>query len=92
MAFILYRIVIAVYCLTWLLLDMTQSSSLTWLLYLSNWAFLFVTVYFILAAILSTHYNFSEDDAIRESVKAVGGYGYHLERPIKKTYIRGITR
>jgi len=57
---LLYRAVFAAFCCGWLIRSATysQEHGPKWLIYLSNWSFFFVTLYFVCATIVSAiHYR-----------------------------------
>lgn len=52
---LIYRFVVAAFCTGWMISSLLNKN---WFLWLSNWSFLFVTVYFICAAIVTAiHYE-----------------------------------
>jgi len=55
---LVYRLVVAVYCSAWIIYSGFHPSNGhdKWFIYLTNWSFLFVTVYFIFATLITAFY------------------------------------
>ncbi|XP_031572605.1 protein rolling stone-like [Actinia tenebrosa] len=59
-AFVLYRLIVGLYCLAWLIFSGYNYNS-KWLLYISNWIFVFIAAHFIFGSILSMSYGLSDE-------------------------------
>lgn len=58
--FIFYRMIVGLYCLSWLLFTTSQKAD-QWFLSISNWVFLFIAIYFTVGSILSILYSCSDE-------------------------------
>lgn len=65
-AFTFYRLIIGLYCLAWLIFSSYHYHS-KWFLFISNWIFVFIAVYFLFGSILSMCYSLSYDAQEYES-------------------------
>lgn len=55
---LVYRLIVAVYCVAWIIYSgfHPANGNEKWFIYLTNWSFLFVTVYFVFATIITALY------------------------------------
>lgn len=83
---LVYRLVVAVYCSTWIIYSGFHPSNghEKWFIYLTNWSFLFVTVYFLFATITTAFYYKEE--------RKQGEYEISGPEPIPLTLRTGISR
>lgn len=53
-----YRLIVAVYCLAWIIYSGFHPANINhkWFIYLTNWSFLFVTLYFVLSTVITAVY------------------------------------
>ena len=83
---LVYRLLVAIYCSAWIIYSGLHPSNghEKWFIYLTNWSFLFVTVYFVCATLITAFYY-------REECKQ-GEYEISSPEPIPLKSRNGISR
>ncbi|EDO42904.1 predicted protein [Nematostella vectensis] len=74
-AFAMYRLVIGIYCLAWMMFVETDEGY-KWFLYINHWNFLALSLYFILAGVLSIMFIISPEG---QGYQAAGEWGDRWE-------------
>ncbi|XP_020907440.1 uncharacterized protein LOC110245495 [Exaiptasia diaphana] len=69
LVFIFYRLAVGLFCLAWLIVSFFQTDG-KWFLYISNWIFLSIAIYFIVGTLLSIAYSCSDEAKYLSKMKS----------------------